>query len=161
MGRLCPAASSRMDQVGRSRYGRLSEHQAVAEVRRGGNTLISARRFRPVIVPMTFSDRAHFDEIVMGIRNFESDLKVFCLRASLSTVRSRLLQRGTHLEGAEAEWIARRIVECTAAHLDPHFGEPVATDDRAPSDVAQEIIGRLGLPCTSVRWDELSTLTKY
>ena len=77
------------------------------------------RRFAsgPVIVPRAFSDRVHFDEIVMGIRYFASDLKVFCLRASLSTVRSRLLQRGTHLEGAEAEWIARRIVECTAASM--------------------------------------------
>lgn len=99
----------------------------------------------PVIVPMTFSDRAHFDEIVTGIRAFESDLKVFCLRASLATVRTRLQQRGTPLVGAEAEWIARRIGECATAHRDPYFGEPVETEDYAPIEVAEEIIERLRL----------------
>lgn len=96
-----------------------------------------------VIVPMTFSDRAHFGEIVSGIRSFESDFRVFCLRASLATVRARLLRRGTLLEGAEGEWIARRVVECVEAHRAAHFGEPVETDDRSPSEVAQEIIERV------------------
>lgn len=97
----------------------------------------------PVIVPMTFSDRTYFDEVVTGIRSFAPDLKVFCLRASLSTIRGRLLRRGT--QPVETVWIARRVIECAEAHRDLHFGEPIETDDRTPTQVAQEIIGRLHL----------------
>ncbi len=35
----------------------------------------------PVIVPMTFSRRDYFDEVVTGIKRFEPDLRVFCLMA--------------------------------------------------------------------------------
>src|SRR5687767_10426053 len=90
------------------------------------------RRFAsgPVIVPMTFSRRAFFDEVVTGLKFLDPELRVFCLRASLPTVRRRLGERGTKIEGPGSEWIARRIVECADAHRDPHFGEPVDTEDR-------------------------------
>src|SRR6185295_1064457 len=41
-----------------------------------------------VLVPMTFSHRPYFDEIVAGLRQLESNVRVFCLRASLPTVKS-------------------------------------------------------------------------
>lgn len=114
------------------------------------SAVVGTRLFRrfasgPVIVPMTFSERAHFDEMIGGIRSFEPDLRVFCLKASLSTVKARLLQRGTHLEGAEAKWIARRVIECIEAHRDSHFGEPVNTEGRSADEVAQDICKRLQL----------------
>jgi broad-specificity NMP kinase len=114
-----------------------------------GTRLFRSLADGPVIIPMTFSDRVHFDEIITGIRSFEADLKVFCLRASLATVRSRLMQRGIHLEGVETEWIARRVVECAEAHLDPHFGEPIETDDRLPPEITREIIEKLRPPYTA------------
>jgi len=97
----------------------------------------------PVIVPMTFSHRAYFDEVVMGFRRLDPDLRVFCLKASLPTVKQRLVVRGTGIEGPGAEWIARRIVECTEAHRDAHFGEAVDTEDRTAREVAQDITTRL------------------
>lgn len=97
----------------------------------------------PVIVPMTFSRRTYFDEVVHGIRRLDSDVRVFCLKASLPTLKRRLVGRGTRVEGPEAEWIARRIVECVEAHRDPHFGEPVDTEDRSARQVAGDIIERL------------------
>jgi hypothetical protein len=103
----------------------------------------------PVIVPMAFSNHTYFDEIITGIRSFEANLKALCLRASLATVRSRLLQRGVHLEGPETAWITRRVVECAEAHHDPHFGEPIETDDLSPLEITREIIQRLRLPCTA------------
>jgi broad-specificity NMP kinase len=97
----------------------------------------------PVIVPMTFSRRAYFDEVVAGVRRFDSELRVFCLKATLPTVKERLAGRGDSTEGPGAEWIARRIVECAEAHRDPHFGEPVNTEDRPAREVAEDLRKRL------------------
>jgi deoxyadenosine/deoxycytidine kinase len=99
---------------------------------------------RTVIVPMTFSDRNYFDEIITGVQSFDSHLRVFCLKASLDTIKKRLVQRGTQIEGAGSEWITRRIVECADAHSDSYFGEPVDTECHSARDVAQDIVLRLG-----------------
>ncbi|HEV7906413.1 MAG TPA: hypothetical protein VGO96_21425 [Pyrinomonadaceae bacterium] len=99
-----------------------------------------------VIVPMTFSHRPYFDEIVAGFRRLDPELRVFCLKASLPTIKKRLVARGTSIEGTGAEWIARRIVECTEAHRDTHFGEHVETEDRTAREVAEDILTRLQQP---------------
>lgn len=95
----------------------------------------------PVIVPMTFSHRPYFDEVIEGLRRHHLRLKVFCLRASLPTVKQRLSMRGDKLE--VQNWLARRIIECAEAHHDPHFGEPIDTDDRSPRQIADQIVRRL------------------
>ncbi len=97
----------------------------------------------PLIVPMTFTERAYLDEVVVGFKTVDPEVKVFCLRANLESVRKRLRKRGTRLEGTEAEWIARRILECNEAHRNSHFGEPVNTENRPATEVAAEIINRL------------------
>jgi AAA domain-containing protein len=97
----------------------------------------------PVIVPMAFSRRDYFDEVIRGIEPLDSELRVFCLKAGLTTVKKRLVERGTNIEGPGAEWIARRIIECVEAHNDPHFGEPVDTENRSALEVAEDIIKRL------------------
>lgn len=96
----------------------------------------------PVVVPMAFTNRAYFDEIVAGVERFDA-VRVFCLRASLETIKGRIVGRGDAVEGPGADWIARRIVECEVAHRDPHFGEPVETEERTPRQVADEIVERL------------------
>ncbi len=103
----------------------------------------------PVIVPMTFSRRAYFDEVVMGFRRLDPELRAFCLKASLPTVKKRLVARGTGTEGPGAEWLARRIVECAEAHRETHFGEPVETEDRTAREVAQDITERLRQSCAT------------
>jgi hypothetical protein len=100
----------------------------------------------PVIVPMAFSRRDYFDEVITGIEHLDSELRVFCLRASLTTVKNRLVERGTKIEGPGTEWIARRIIECVEAHNDSYFGEPVDTEDRSAREVAEDIIKRLQRP---------------
>jgi predicted kinase len=99
----------------------------------------------PVIVPMAFSRRDYFEEVVTGIEPFDSQLRVFCLRASLATIRKRLVERGTKIEGPGTEWIARRIIECVEAHNDPHFGVPVDTEGRSATEVSADIIEKLHL----------------
>lgn len=110
----------------------------------------------PVIVPMAFTDHHHFNEIFTGLSRFDPYIKVFCLMASLATVRERLLSRGTQLEGSGSEWIAGRIVECAEAHRDPHFGEPIHTEGRSAAEVAEDILGRLRVdwPATAVNADK-------
>ena len=115
------------------------------------SAVMGTRLFRffvsgPVIVPMTFTDRAYFDEVSMGLKEIDPELRVFCLKASLPTVKKRLVERGAKIRGTEAEWIARRIIECADAHFDPHFGEPVDTEDRSAREVAEEIVKRLQQP---------------
>lgn len=100
----------------------------------------------PVIVPMTFTDRAYFDEVGAGLKRLDPELRVFCLKASLPTVKNRLAGRGDKPGGPRAEWMARRLVECADAHRDPHFGEPVDTEGRLATEVAAEIVKRLQRP---------------
>ena len=97
----------------------------------------------PVIVPMTFSRREYFDEVVAGVRRFDPEVRVFCLKASLPTVKKRLAGRETDTEGPGADWLARRIAECAEAHRDPHFGEPVETEDRPAREVCEDIFRRV------------------
>lgn len=106
------------------------------------------RRFArgPVIVPMAFTHRPYFDEVVGGIRRFDPELRVFCLRAGVETVQRRLAGRGTPVDGPGAEWIARRVRECAEAHRDPHFGEPVDTEALTAREAAEEIVRRLHAP---------------
>ena len=116
---------------------------------------VGVRLFRllasgPVSVPMTFSNREYFAEVMTGVKRLDPELRSFCLRASLPTVRRRLLERGSKIEGAGSEWIARRIEECADAHRDSQFGEPVDTEDRTALEVAEDIIKRLRrLPATT------------
>lgn len=118
------------------------------------SAVAGARLFRlfasgPVIVPMTFSRRDYFDEVVMGLKRLDPELRVFCLKAGLATIRKRLVQRKTQIEGPGSEWIARRIIECVEAHHDLYFGEPIDTEDRSARQVAEEIIQRLRRPSST------------
>jgi AAA domain len=99
-----------------------------------------------VIVPMAFSRRDYFDEVITGIEPLDPQLRVFCLKASLATVKKRLVERGTNIEGPGTEWIGRRIIECVEEHNDPYFGESINTENRSAREVADDIIKRLQRP---------------
>ena len=113
------------------------------------NSVISgARMFRgvsggTVIVPMAFSRRDYFDEIVSGMRRFDGEIRVFCLKAGMETIRKRLEQRG-----GDTAWAIRKAQECVEAHEDEHFGEPVDTEGVSAEEVARDILGRLGKEIT-------------
>src|SRR5512138_3370911 len=49
------------------------------------SVIFGARLFRlpfgrPLIIPMTFTERRYFDEVVGGLRKVDSNLRVFCLQ---------------------------------------------------------------------------------
>jgi len=91
-----------------------------------------------VIVPMAFSRRDYFDEIVSGMRRFDGEVRVFCLRAGLPTIRTRLEKRG-----GEIDWPVNKAQDCIEAHKDEHFGEPVDTEGASAGEVADDILRRL------------------
>lgn len=106
-----------------------------------GIRLYKWRASGPVIVPMSRGD--YLDEVIAGTRKYGTEIRVFCLKASLPTIRNRLTERGGPSEGPGAEWIARRNIECAAAHRDPHFGEPIDTEDMTALETAQYIFNGL------------------
>jgi hypothetical protein len=99
----------------------------------------------PVIVPMTFTSREYFDEVVSDLGSRGTSPRTFCLRASLGTIEKRLEKRKLDPNGREKLWITRRIRECVEAHRDSYFGEPVETDNRTAQQVADDILRRLNV----------------
>jgi len=108
-----------------------------------GIRLIGRIASGPIIVPMTFTCREYFDEVVTDLRSNGAELNVFCLRGNLATIEKRLERRRLDPNGREATWIKRRIRECVEAHREPHFGEPVDTENRSAREVAEDILRRL------------------
>ena len=95
-----------------------------------------------VIVPMTFCRRNYFDEVVGGLKRFDT-VRVFCLRAEIVTILERLDKRGT--ADGEYLWLYPKAGECVEAHRDPHFGEPINTEGISAAEVARDIARRLEL----------------
>lgn len=96
-----------------------------------------------VIVPMAFSRRDHLDEVLSGIRRFDDDVRVFCLKAGLPTIEKRLTARGERFESRSGAWVVSKARRCIEAHADTHFGEPVQTENLSAEEVMNDIHRRL------------------
>ena len=103
------------------------------------------RRFarETVIVPMAFYRKDYLDEIVGGVRKFDKQVRVFCLKGSLETMLERLEKRGENIEAGEDNWSIRKANECIESHKDKSFGEAIITDELNAVEVADEILRRL------------------
>jgi hypothetical protein len=110
-----------------------------------GTRLIGRIASGPVIVPMTFTSRDYFDEVLSDLSSRGTAPRAFCLRASLGTIEERLEKRKLDPNGREKLWITRRIRECVEAHRDSYFGEPVDTENRSAQEVAYDILLRLNV----------------
>lgn len=103
------------------------------------------RRFvgETVIVPMAFCRKDYFDEVINGINEFESRLRVFCLKAKFETIIKRLEKRGEKIESGGENWTVRKAKRCIESHKNEHFGETVNADELDATEVAAEILKRL------------------
>ena len=108
-----------------------------------GVRLFSAVTTGAVIVPMAFSRREYFDEVVAGLKSLDPNVHVFCLRADMATILERLDVRRRHGRARTVAWSVRKARECVASHEDEHFGEPVNTMQTSASQVANAILNRL------------------
>jgi hypothetical protein len=109
-----------------------------------GVRLFQAVTTGAVIVPMAFSRREYFDEIVAGLKSLDPNVRVFCLRADMATILERLDARSRDGRARAVAWSARKARACVASHEDEHFGEPVNTVEASASQVAKAILQRLG-----------------
>ena len=96
-----------------------------------------------VIVPMAFYRKDYLGEIVRGVRRFDKQIRVFCLKASFETILKRLEKRGENIESGEDNWSIRKANECIESHKDGAFGEAIITDEVNAVEVADEILKRL------------------
>jgi deoxyadenosine/deoxycytidine kinase len=95
-----------------------------------------------VIVPMAFNRKDYLDEIVSGIRLFDDQIKIYCLKAGITTILKRLEQRGVKVNEPD-NWIVVKAKECIEAHKDDHLGESVNTEGVIALEVANDILRRL------------------
>lgn len=102
------------------------------------------RRLREtIVVPMAFSNVDYLDEFLTSLRQRDRETFHFCLTAPVDTIRARLAAREPR-RGPTA-WMLRRAAECCAAHQRPEFAEHIATQDRSPQVIADEILGRIAV----------------
>jgi hypothetical protein len=106
-----------------------------------GVRILRAVRRGPVIVPMAFSRRDYFNEVVTGLASVDPAVRIYCLRAGLPTILARLAGRDGR--GADA-WSVRKARDCVVAHEDAHFGEPIDAERDGARAVARNILGQLG-----------------
>lgn len=109
-----------------------------------GVRLFQAVTSGAVIVPMAFSRREYFDEVVAGLKSLDPNVRVFCLRADMATILERLDSRSRPGHARDFAWSVRKARACVASHADEHFGEPVNTVQASASQVAKAIFQRLG-----------------
>lgn len=99
---------------------------------------------RTLIIPMTVWSRDRFTELAYGLRTADPDLRLFRLTAPEETLRTRILGRpeseGNHW------WCLSHMEVCLRASRDPLFGTEIRTEDRAPAQVADQIMATLTSP---------------
>lgn len=96
---------------------------------------------RTLVMPQTIWYRPYFDEIMDGLRQCEPDFYHFCLTASAETIHRRLSNR-EHTPEARI-WIEQRIQRCVSAFESPAFAVQIATDDKTPEAIVDEILTRI------------------
>jgi len=98
-----------------------------------------------VIIPMTFSNESHLNEIRTGLGRAGHEVRHFCLRAPLGIVRARLAGRGEAPGDPRSSWVHQRAEECCVAHASNAFRVHVSTAGRSPAEIAADIAAELGL----------------
>jgi len=122
----------RMGYVIQRTFWRECDYQDVGLWRRLTRRQVArAGRRGTAVVPMTVARRDIFDEVTQGAR-------VFLLTASRTGLEERIAG------STEArEWRLRNVDRCLDAFEHGGFGEPIATDDRTPTEVALLIAAQL------------------
>ncbi|MBX7169805.1 MAG: AAA family ATPase [Pyrinomonadaceae bacterium] len=96
-----------------------------------------------VIVPMAFSRKDYFEEILREISQFDNKIRIFCLKAGFEIIVKRLQHRGEKIEESENNWTIRKARICLKAHKNDFFGESIDTTGINAGEVAAEILKRM------------------
>lgn len=116
-----------------------------------------------IIVPMTITNRAYYDEII-GALSKEYPLRHFILYAQEQTIRKRLASR---LEGKQS-WAALQIGRCLRAFDREITEERIDTDHLDVEQTAGRIAALSGIPLAEDRrgslrrrWDRVVTQCRH
>jgi ABC-type branched-subunit amino acid transport system ATPase component len=94
-----------------------------------------------LIMPMTVWRREYFEKLTDDLKRVTPELRCFRLTASEDVLNQRILSRPDE-EGSH-EWCLSHLTVGLAASQDPAFGVEIPTDNRAPAEVANAIMGKL------------------
>lgn len=102
-------------------------------------------RFRSskIIVPMAFSNLDILNEFRWELEKKNIEIRHFCLTASQETIFKRLEKRGVQPLSGESQWIYRKATHCCQVHKLREYQEQINTEEKSPSEVADEIIQKL------------------
>lgn len=116
-----------------------------------------------ILVPMTLTNRAYYDELV-GALSEKHDVRHVILCASRETLLKRLASR---LEGRKS-WAARQIDRCLSAFESDIPGERIQTDGKRIGQVAECVAEAVGVPLAADRrtafrrcYDRLATQLRH
>jgi tRNA uridine 5-carbamoylmethylation protein Kti12 len=103
--------------------------------------LLSRITKKPVIVPMTVSNKARWKYLTKAVKS--DDRTVVCVRLTCSeeVLRQRILDR-PH-EGGPHEWCLNHVADGVRMMSDPDFGEAVDTENNKPEAVAEIVCSLL------------------
>lgn len=94
-----------------------------------------------IIVPMTITDKAYFDEVIGKLKREGINIKHFSLLASKETLLKRLKKRG---DGRDS-WAAQQIERCINSLSDDLFEEHIITDSMTIDEVVEHIAAACGI----------------
>ncbi len=98
--------------------------------------LIQETYKKDLVVPMTIWRAPYFEEIKNGFKKIDPNLYHFCLIASASTIRERLLARGEQPNS----WAERQAENCTTAFESNLFETKIDTAFKNPDEVLKLIV---------------------
>jgi hypothetical protein len=94
---------------------------------------------RTLIMPMTIWKTKYFEEVLSGIKSLDTDVRHFCLTASVQVIRKRLLERGEN----EDAWVFDQIENCVSSFQSPLFEEHVDTTNKTPEQITSHILAKV------------------
>ena len=95
---------------------------------------IARWKSQTVIVPMAISNVSYLAELRDGVRSFDPAVRHYCLVAPVTTVHTRLKQRGA--DPVRHRWQFRRAAECCDAHSSSEFAEHIEAASRDAEEIA-------------------------
>jgi predicted kinase len=95
---------------------------------------------RTIIIPMAFCKLEYLNQIRSRLLRGGVAIHHFCLTAPVEVIHERLRKRGVNPLSAEGQWVYPRAARCCETHIAPEFGKHINTNNKLPSEVADDIL---------------------
>ncbi len=95
---------------------------------------------RDLVIPMTIWRPEYFNEVIVGLREVDSNLHHFCLTVPLEVVHKRLVDRGEQKPGS---WPYQQAELAVPSLESPLFEKHIRADTKTPEEIVKEILESL------------------